>query len=138
MNAAVAAPHAGGGALLHRTGAAWWALFLLAGGALGLGVAAFVHQSAHGFIVTGLRNPGYGAPAWGLYIAFDVFFVGVSFAGITVAAICRLFEIPTLKPVTRMAELLTITALLAGACVVLADLGRPAHGLLKLPRYANP
>src|SRR5262249_34850893 len=106
--------------------------------ALGLGAAAFLQQSAYGFIVTGLRTPGYGSAAWGLYIAFDVFFVGVRFAGITVAAICRLFDIPILKPITRLAELLTITALLAGACVVLADLGRPAHGLLKLPRYANP
>jgi Ni/Fe-hydrogenase subunit HybB-like protein len=64
-----------------------------------LGIAAFLEQSAQGFIVTALRTPGCGAHAWGLYIAFDVFFAGVGFAGITVAALCRLFDIETLKPV---------------------------------------
>jgi hypothetical protein len=43
-----------------------------------------------------------------------------------------------LEPVTRLAELLTIAALLAGACVVVADLGRPGHGLVNLPELARP
>jgi dimethyl sulfoxide reductase membrane subunit len=123
---------------LPRTRGAWLAAVAIAAAAIGFGLFAFVEQTRHGFIVTGLRNPGQGGGAWGLYIAFDVFFVGVSFAGITVAALCRLFDIAALKPVTRLAELLTITALLAGACAVLSDLGRPLDGLLKLPRYANP
>jgi Ni/Fe-hydrogenase subunit HybB-like protein len=123
---------------LPRTTLAWLACLGIAAAAIGFGLYAFAEQTRHGFIVTGLRNPGQGGGAWGLYIAFDVFFVGVSFAGITVAALCRLFDIAALRPVTRLAELLTITALLAGACAVLSDLGRPLDGLLKLPRYANP
>lgn len=123
---------------LPRTSVAWLACVALAAGAVAFGVVAFREQYVHGFIVTGLRNPGQGGAGWGLYIAFDVFFVGVSFAGITVAVLCRLFDIAALKPVSRLAELLTITALLAGACAVLSDLGRPLDGLLKLPRYANP
>jgi molybdopterin-containing oxidoreductase family membrane subunit len=105
---------------------------------IGFGVYCFTRQCEQGFIITGLRNPGAGGAAWGLYIAFDVIFVGVSFAGITVAAIARLFDVDALKPVTRLAELLTITALLSGGCVVMADLGRPAIGLLNLPKFANP
>lgn len=123
---------------LPRTSVAWLTAVAVAAGAIAFGAYAFRYQYEHGFIVTGLRNPGQGGAGWGLYIAFDVFFVGVSFAGITVAALCRLFDIAALKPVTRLAELVTITALLAGACAVLADLGRPLDGLLKLPRYANP
>ena len=123
---------------LPRTSLAWLACVLVAAAAIGFGLYAFAYQTRHGFVSTGLRNPGQGGAGWGLYIAFDVFFVGVSFAGITVAALCRLFDIAALKPVTRLAELLTITALLAGACAVMADLGRPLDGLLKLPRYANP
>ncbi|MBI2893423.1 MAG: polysulfide reductase NrfD [Deltaproteobacteria bacterium] len=126
------------GPTLPRTSISWVLLVLGALAALGFGAFAFVQQTLHGFIVTGLRNPGYGSAAWGWYIAFDVFFVGVSFAGITIAAVCRLFDVAVLKPITRMAELLTITALLAGAGVVVSDLGRPLEGLLRLPRFANP
>jgi molybdopterin-containing oxidoreductase family membrane subunit len=102
------------------------------------GVSSFVRQTEVGFIATALRSPGQGGAAWGLYVAFDVVFVGISFAGITVAAIARLFRVEALEPVTRIAELLTITALLAGGCVIMADLGRPGVGLVHLPEFANP
>jgi molybdopterin-containing oxidoreductase family membrane subunit len=106
--------------------------------AMAFAVYCFARQTELGFVVTGLRNPGYGGAAWGLYIACDVFFTGVSFAGITVAALARLFDVAALRPVTRAAELLTISALLAGACSIVADLGRPFDGLTKLPRVADP
>ena len=118
--------------------AGWYALVALALGLIGLAVYAYSVQYREGYIVTNLRNPGRGGAAWGLYIAMDVYFVGVSFAGITVASIARLFKLDVLEPVTRLAELLTISALLAGACVVIADLGRPGHGLLELPALARP
>lgn len=121
-----------------RANLPWLVALAVAATMLVLGVLAFTRQTQHGFITTSLRNPGYGGAAWGLYIGFDVFFVGVSFAGITVAALCRLFEIEALKPVSRLAELVTITALLGGACAIMSDLGRPLDGLLKLPNYANP
>jgi Ni/Fe-hydrogenase subunit HybB-like protein len=124
--------------MLPRVGRSWMFLVAAAAGLVAVGAWCFVQQTERGFIVTGLRAPGYGGAAWGLYVAFDVFFVGVSFAGITVASITRLFGIATLRPVTRLAELLTIASLLAGACVIVSDLGRPLHGLLELPRYANP
>ena len=116
----------------------WYALVALALGLIGFALYAYSVQYREGYIVTNLRNPGRGGAAWGLYIAMDVYFVGVSFAGITVASIARLFKIAVLEPVTRLAELLTITALLAGATVVIADLGRPGHGLLELPALARP
>lgn len=106
--------------------------------ALGLGLYAFSQQRAHGDIVTSMRNPGYGGAAWGLYIAFDAYFIGISFGGISIAAIARLFHIEALQPVTRIAELLTISSLLAAACVVVSDLGRPGHGLRNLPALARP
>jgi molybdopterin-containing oxidoreductase family membrane subunit len=117
---------------------AWYLLAGLAAAALGLGLFSFYNEEHYGAIVTGMRNPGYGGASWGLYIVFVVFFIGVSFAGITVAALARLFDIEALRPVTRIAELLTLVALVAGASCVLADLGRPDVGLQNLPRYANP
>jgi molybdopterin-containing oxidoreductase family membrane subunit len=121
-----------------RSPQTWWALVVVCSALLGWGVSSFVRQTEQGFITTGLRSPGHGGAAWGLYVAFDVVFVGISFAGITVAAIARLFRVQVLEPVTRIAELLTITALLAGACVIMADLGRPGVGLVNLPAFANP
>ncbi|MBI4511442.1 MAG: polysulfide reductase NrfD [Deltaproteobacteria bacterium] len=117
---------------------AWFLFTALAVLALAAGIACYLHEHHHGAIVTGMRTPGYGGASWGLYIVFVVFFIGVSFAGITVAAMARLFSIEVLAPVTRIAELMTLVALLAGAACVVADLGRPLDGLLKLPRYANP
>jgi len=116
----------------------WSVLVALALGLIALGAYAYSVQYREGYIVTNLRNPGRGGAAWGLYIAMDVYFVGVSFAGITVASIARLFQLRVLEPVTRLAELLTIAALVAGAIVVIADLGRPGHGLLELPLLARP
>jgi molybdopterin-containing oxidoreductase family membrane subunit len=121
-----------------RSPAIFFTLVAIAAAAIGFGAYAFYRQTAGDFIVTHLRTPGFGGAAWGLYICFDVYFVGVSFAGITVAAIARLFHVDTLKPITRLAELLTISSLIAGGCVIVADLGRPLHGLLKLPAYARP
>lgn len=113
-----------------------WALFLLVG--TGVGVWCFAQQMIHGDIVTNLRTVGSGGAGWGLYIVFYVVFIGVSFAGITVAALVRLFGLEELKPLARMAELLTIVSLLVGAAAVLADLGRPLAGLMNLPKYARP
>jgi Ni/Fe-hydrogenase subunit HybB-like protein len=124
--------------VLPAASAGWYALVVLALALIGLGLYAYSVQYREGYIATNLRNPGRGGAAWGLYIAMDVYFVGISFAGITVASIARLFKLDVLEPVTRLAELLTIAALLAGACVVVADLGRPGHGLLELPALARP
>ncbi len=124
--------------VLPAATAGWYALVALALALIGFAIYAYSVQYREGYIVTNLRNPGRGGAAWGLYIAMDVYFVGVSFAGITVASIARLFKLHVLEPVTRLAELLTISALLAGACVVIADLGRPGHGLLELPALARP
>lgn len=116
----------------------WWALAGISAVALACGAFSYYNEEHFGTIVTGMRSPGYGGASWGLYIVFVVFFIGVSFAGITVAALARLFQIEVLKPITRLAELLTLVALIAGAFCVLADLGRPLVGLQNLPRFANP
>jgi molybdopterin-containing oxidoreductase family membrane subunit len=74
-----------------------------------------------------------GAP-WGLYVAFVVYFVGVSFAGITVAVLIRLLNLTQLHPIARMAELPNVIALVLGAFSILADVGQPVRALINLPR----
>ncbi|WP_376792670.1 NrfD/PsrC family molybdoenzyme membrane anchor subunit [Thermoflexus sp.] len=117
----------------------WLLLVGLAATVFASGLQAYLQQLNEGLVVTNLRDIGtMGGAPWGLYVAFDVYFVGISFAGITVAALIRLLNLKELKPLSRMAELLTITALILAALAILADLGQPLRGLLNLPRYARP
>lgn len=124
--------------VLPAAGVGWYVLVGLALLVIANAVYAYSIQHREGDIATSLRDPGRGGAAWGLYIAMYVYFVGVSFAGIAVASIARLFKLHLLEPVTRLAELLTIAALIAGAILVIADLGRPDHGLISLPSLARP
>jgi Ni/Fe-hydrogenase subunit HybB-like protein len=117
--------------------AMWGALIL--GAVVVAGVIAFIYHLKEGLVVTGLRDWGTmrGSP-WGLYIAFVVYFVGVSFAGITMAALIRLLDVKVLRPIARVAELLTIVSLLLGGMTVLSDLGQPGRGIVNLFKYARP
>jgi Ni/Fe-hydrogenase subunit HybB-like protein len=104
-----------------------------------VGVYGYSLQLREGEIVTGLRNTGtMGGATWGLYVAFVVYFVGVSFAGITVAALIRLLHLEHLQPISRMAQVLTVVSLILAALSVLADVGQPLRALINLPRYARP
>jgi Ni/Fe-hydrogenase subunit HybB-like protein len=106
---------------------------------IAIGIYAYAQQLITGEIVTGMRDIGTmaGAP-WGVYITFVVYFVGVSFAGITIAALIRLLNLDNLKPVARMAEVLTVIALILGALCIIADVGQPGRALINLFRYARP
>lgn len=117
-----------------------WVVFFAAAAAVVLvGAVAYSRQLSEGLIVTGLRDLGTsGGSPWGLYVAFDVYFVGVSFAGITVAALIRLFNLERLRPLARMAELLTVVSLVLAAFAIMADLGQPLRGFVNLFRYARP
>lgn len=102
------------------------------------GIYTYSVEVSHGMISTGMRTLGKGGATWGLYIMFAVYAIGVSFAGVSTAALVRLFQLRSLEPLTRIAELLTIVALMVGALCILSDLGRPLAGLRFLPQYARP
>lgn len=124
---------------IGRLSAGFFTLVALLLGVIGLGVYAFMRQWSEGLVITGLRDIGtMGGATWGLYITFDIYFVGISFAGITVAALIRLLDLKHLKPISRMAELLTVSAMLMAALAILPDLGQPVRGLINLFRYARP
>ncbi len=111
----------------------------LAAAVLALGVFAYAYEVSNGLGVTGMRDVGLGGGAtWGMYIGFVVYFVGVSFAGITVAALIRLLGLDQLRAVGRMAEVLTVVSLVLGALLIIADLGQPLRGVVNLFLYARP
>ena len=122
-----------------RINKAWMLFFGLALAVFGFGVYAYSVEASEGMIVTGMRNVGtMGGATWGLYVAMLVYFIGVSFAGITVAALIRVFKLDGLRPIGRVAELLTVVSLVLGGIVILVDLGNPIRGAINLFKYARP
>jgi Ni/Fe-hydrogenase subunit HybB-like protein len=86
-----------------------------------LGLIAFIQQARRGLSVTGMGNYF----SWGIYIVNFVFFIGISHAGTLVSAILRVTGAGWRRPITRMAEAITLFALLIGGPMVIIDMGRP-------------
>jgi Ni/Fe-hydrogenase subunit HybB-like protein len=116
--------------------------FLIIGLLLALVVVggyAYFQQFTEGEVVTGLRNIGsMNGVTWGLYVAMYIYLMGLSFAGITFAVLVRLFKVELLKPVARMAEALTVFAIISGALLTIVDVGKPIRALVNLWKYARP
>src|SRR5215472_14496318 len=107
-----------------------WIGFLSA--AFLLGLVAYAIQLKKGLIVTGLRDQ----VSWGIYISTFVFWVGVSKGGTMISAILRVTNAEWRTPMTRLSEAITVLALLVGAPMIVADLGRPDR-ILNLIRYGR-
>jgi molybdopterin-containing oxidoreductase family membrane subunit len=86
-----------------------------------LGAYAYYTQLETGLGVTGMRD----VVLWGIYISNFVFFIGISHAGTLISAVLRVSHAEWRKPITRMAESITVMALIVGAMFPLIDLGRP-------------
>ncbi|MBI4199884.1 MAG: polysulfide reductase NrfD [Chloroflexi bacterium] len=115
-----------------HTSRAWylWLGFLVL--LVGAGLFAYNAQLQGGLAVTGMRD----TVIWGLYISNFVFFSGVSMAGTFISAILRITGAEWRRPLTRIAELTTVSALLMCALMPLVDMGRPDR-VLYLLRYGR-
>ena len=82
---------------------------------VGIGVISYVHQYRNGLGVTGLNDN----ITWGFYITNFVFFIGISHAGTLISAILRICQAEWRRPITRMAEVITVMVLAIGAANVL-------------------
>ncbi len=117
----------------------WLALFIFLLVLVGLGLFSYSQQLTQGEVVTGLRNIGtMGGATWGLYVVIYVYLMGLSFAGITLALLIRLFNLEPLQPISRIAQVMTVVTIILGAFGVIADVGQPGRALVNLFRYARP
>jgi molybdopterin-containing oxidoreductase family membrane subunit len=114
---------------LGRAGRAWIASLLAV---CGMALVAYVYQLVSGLHVTGMRN----YVSWGAYMTNFVFFIGISHAGTLISAILRVTDAGWRRPITRMAEAITVIALMVGASMVVIDMGRPDR-VLNLLRYGR-
>ncbi len=111
-----------------------WVGLLLA--VIAWAVVMYVRQLQNGLIDTGMRD----RISWGLYITSFVFFIGISHAGTLLSAILRVVKARWQLSVTRMAEFITVVALMVGALFPIIDMGRPDRVLYMIfyGRWQSP
>src|SRR3990172_8579163 len=84
-------------------------------------LVSYLHQLKEGLGVTGLNQ----RVSWGFYIGDMVFFIGISYGGAMSSAILRLTSAAWRAPLTRIAEVMAVVALLVGSVFPIIDMGRP-------------
>lgn len=121
---------------LMQTGRAFYIIVAILSIIVALGVYAYIVQLQSGLITTDMRD----RQIWGIYIVNFVFFIGISHAGTLISAILRVTGAEWRRPVTRMAEAITVFALIFGALMPIIDLGRPDRVLnvLTNPHISSP
>lgn len=98
-----------------------------------IAVYAYYTQLSHGLGVTGLND----TTVWGIYIVNFIFFIGISHAGIAISAAVRILKAQRYRPITRIAELLTIVSLAMAGLTIVIDLGRPDRAFLLVVKYVE-
>jgi Ni/Fe-hydrogenase subunit HybB-like protein len=106
---------------ISKTGRSYIFVFISLGIVATWGFIAWVFQVYKGLGVTGMNNN----VNWGVYITNFVFFIGISHAGTLISAILRVSGAEWRRPITRVAEAITVFALMMGAFQIFIDLGRP-------------
>ena len=121
---------------IARTGRGFYVTVTILGLLIAWGAVAYWTQFDQGLGVTGLHQP----VSWGFYVTNFVFFIGISHAGTLISAILRLTKAEWRRPITRMAEVITVMVLLIGAGQILIDLGRPDRlmNIFRYGRYQSP
>jgi molybdopterin-containing oxidoreductase family membrane subunit len=121
---------------LFRTGWRFWALVILLLAVIAWGVFMYIQQFQLGLGQTGMQRPVY----WGVYMVNFIFFIGISHAGTLISAILRVTGAEWRRPITRVAEAITVFALIVGTLQIIIDMGRPdrlhfviLHGRLQSP-----
>ena len=121
---------------LKQTDKGYYALILFLVAVVAWGFYAYIVQLRYGLITTGMRDQ----VIWGLYITNFVFFIGISHAGTLISAILRVSNAGWRTPVTRMAEMITVVALMVGAVQPVIDMGRPDRvlNMIFFGRFQSP
>jgi molybdopterin-containing oxidoreductase family membrane subunit len=63
--------------------------------------------------------------SWGIYISNFVFFVAISLVGSLITAVLRLANAQWATPLTRIAEIIAISAIVLASMIIVVDMGRP-------------
>lgn len=122
---------------MNKAGTAFYGFLAVMVAVIAVGAYALSLQFSQGHTVSGLDDIGAGGASWGLYVTMLVYFIGISYAGISVSAAVRLLGKTEYKPVARMGELLSVIGILLGSLAILFDLGQPLRGLINIFAYGR-
>jgi Ni/Fe-hydrogenase subunit HybB-like protein len=117
---------------LFTTGPRFYALALGLSAVVAWGFFMYLRQVSLGLGETGMDRPVY----WGVYMVNFIFFIGISHAGTLISAILRVTGAEWRRPITRVAEAITVIALLVGTLQIIIDMGRPDR-LLYVLQYGR-
>jgi molybdopterin-containing oxidoreductase family membrane subunit len=90
-----------------------------------LGAFAYYRQLKYGLVVTNMRD----YVSWGIYISNFVFFVAISLVGSLITAVLRLTGVHWSTPLTRIAEIIAVSAIVFASIIIVVDMGRPERFL---------
>lgn len=101
-----------------------------------VGSYAYYCQLRDGLVVTAMGD----YVSWGIYISNFVFFVAISLVGSLITAIFRLANIHWSTPITRIAEIIAVSAIFFASLIIIVDMGRPErlYNLFLHPRLQSP
>ncbi len=111
-----------------------WLIFLFV--IIFAGFLAYVDQVMTGLEVTNLNDYAL----WGIYISNFVFFIATSFVGAATVAILRLTNNEWRTPLVRIAEIISLAAIIMAGITIIIDLGRPDRALNTIiyARFQSP
>jgi molybdopterin-containing oxidoreductase family membrane subunit len=90
-----------------------------------VGAFAYYRQLKYGLVVTNMRD----YVSWGIYISNFVFFVAISLVGSLITAVLRLTGVHWSTPLTRIAEIIAVSAIVFASIIIVVDMGRPERFL---------
>lgn len=106
---------------LFRVNTRYWLIVFVLLTIIGWGGVMYVRQVSLGLGQTGMQRPSF----WGMYMANFIFFIGISHAGTLISAILRVTGAEWRRSITRIAESITVFALIVGTLQIIIDMGRP-------------
>lgn len=96
-----------------------WVAFLIL--IICIGGYAYYRQLKFGLIVTAMRD----YTSWGIYISNFVFFVAISLVGSLISSILKLNKNNWSRPLTRVSEIIAVSAIICAVVIIIVDMGRP-------------
>jgi len=101
-----------------KIGVIWTSLLIVI---IIIGFVAYIDQIRKGQVVTNMRDYAL----WGIYISNFVFFVATSFVGSITVAILRLTNNTWRTPLVRIAEIISVAAIIMAGITIMIDMARP-------------